>query len=96
MAVDAKVASFFEEYRREIIEMETKLSSIPAIAPEGGGDGEAKKCAYIESWLKENGFTNVEKYEAPDPRVSAGVRPSLVVTIPGANNDYNIWVIARI
>ena len=95
MSIDSKVSSFFEENRKNIIQMETKLSSIPAIAPEGGGDGETKKCAYIESWLKENGFTNVDKYEAPDPRVSDGVRPSLVVTIPGAKDDYNIWVMAH-
>ena len=95
MSVDSKIASFFEENRRNIIEMETKLSSIPAIAPDGGGDGEAEKCKYIEGWLKANGFTNVEKYEAPDTRVSAGVRPSLVVTIPGASDDYNIWVMAH-
>ena len=95
MAVDSKVSSFFEEYRKEIIEMEKKLSSIPAIAPEGGGDGEAKKCAFIEEFLKEHGFNDVVKYEAPDPRVSAKVRPSLVVTIPGINDDYNIWVMAH-
>ena len=36
--------SFLESSRKEIVELEKLLTSIPAIAPEGGGDGESKKC----------------------------------------------------
>ena len=79
-----------------MVALETLLTSIPAIAPEGNGDGEYKKCAALEKWLRDNGFTNIERYEAPDSRVSDGVRPSLVVTIPGQSDDYNIWVMAHI
>ena len=35
---------FLNNSRSEIIALETLLTSIPAIAPEGGGDGETKKC----------------------------------------------------
>ena len=74
--------SFLQSQKQEIINLEKLLTSIPAIAPEGGGDGETKKCAALEKWLGENGFTNIQKIEAPDSRVSSGVRPSLIVTIP--------------
>ena len=88
--------NFLVENERNMVALETLLTSIPAIAPEGNGDGEYKKCAALEKWLRDNGFTNIERYEAPDSRVSDGVRPSLVVTIPGQSDDYNIWVMAHI
>ena len=90
---------FLTSCKSEIIALEKLLTSIPAIAPEGGGDGEAKKAAALEEWLKKNGFSHngatIERYDAPDSRVSAGVRPSFVVTIPGKNDDERIWVMAH-
>ena len=93
---------FLNNSRRDIVALETLLTSIPAIAPEGGGDGEAKKADALEAWLCENGFVDgglagctIERFEAPDTRVSAGVRPSLVVTIPGTDDSQRIWVMAH-
>ena len=92
--------TFFENHKSDIIELEKLLTSIPAIAPEGGGDGEALKCGALEKWLKENGFENIQCFEAPDSRVSAGVRPSLVVTIPGSipedQDNGRVWVMAHL
>lgn len=97
--------SFLESSRKEIVELEKLLTSIPAIAPEGGGDGESKKCKALEGWLKDNGFTNIQKIEAPDSRVSSGVRPSLIVTIPGKDDEAAangegtnpcVWVMAHL
>lgn len=87
---------YLETNKRKIIELQTLLSSIPAIAPEGGGDGESKKCDALEQWLKENGFTDIKRFSAPDSRVSSGDRPSLVVTIPGDDDENRIWVMAHI
>ena len=87
---------FLKSNEREIVALETLLTSIPAIAPEGGGDGEMEKCNALEAWLREKGFENIERFEAPDSRVSAGVRPSLVVTIPGKEDTNRIWVMAHI
>ena len=92
--------TFFENHKSDIIGLEKLLTSIPAIAPEGGGDGEALKCGALEKWLKENGFENVQRFEAPDSRVSAGVRPSLVVTIPGSipeeQDNGRVWVMTHL
>ena len=87
---------FLNNSRSQIVELEALLTSHPAIAPEGGGDGETKKCDALESWLKQNGFSNIQRYEAPDSRVSSGSRPSLVVTIPGKDDSKSIWVMAHI
>ena len=83
--------------RPQMIELERVLSSIPAIAPESGGDGESKKCAALEKWLCEAGFekSQMQHFDAPDKRVSSGVRPNVVLTIPGKSDDYAIWVMAH-
>ena len=85
------------ESRAGMIELERVLSSIPAIAPESGGDGESKKCAALEKWLIEAGFSReqMQHFDAPDKRVSSGVRPNVVLTIPGKSDDYAIWVMAH-
>ncbi len=87
---------YLENKRKEIVGLEKLLTSIPAIAPEGEGDGETKKCDALEAWLKKNGFNQIERFEAPDSRVSSGKRPSLVVTIPGKDDTKRIWVMAHI
>lgn len=86
---------FLQKQREKIIELETLLTSIPAIAPEGGGDGETLKADALEKWLFETGFTDIQRFEAPDSRVSSGKRPSLVVTIPGSSNEV-LWVMAHL
>jgi succinyl-diaminopimelate desuccinylase len=80
----------------EMVQLEKLLTSIPAMAPESGGDGESKKCAALEEWLRAHGITRLEHFDAPDCRVSSGVRPNLVATIPGNNDDYTIWVCAHL
>lgn len=86
---------FLSDSRSQIIELQSLLTSIPAIAPEGGGDGEEKKCIALQKWLSQNGFTQIERFDAPDCRVSSGVRPSLVATIPGRDDSQRIWVMAH-
>ena len=90
---------FLNDCKNEIIELQRLLTSIPAIAPEGGGDGEAKKAAALENWLKNAGFSSggctIERFDAPDSRVSDGVRPSFVVTIPGQDDEVRVWVMAH-
>ncbi len=86
---------YLDSKRQEIVELETMLTSHIAIAPEGNGDGETEKVNALEAWLKSKGFSDIERYEAPDPRVTAGFRPSLVATIPGKDDSIRVWVIAH-
>ena len=88
--------SYIESHTKEMVELETILTEVQAIAPESGGDGESRKCAVLEEWLKKNGITRLEHYDAPDSRVTSGVRPNLIATIPGNKDDYNIWVCAHL
>ena len=81
--------------KSEIIELESLLTSHIAIAPEGNGVGEEEKVNALQSWLTKKGFKNLERFEAPDNRVTSGKRPSLVATIPGKDDSKKVWVIAH-
>lgn len=89
------IRKFINSCVSQMVELETLLNKIPALAPENGGDGESKKCAALEEWLKKNGITQIEHYDAPDKRVSSGVRPNMIATIPGKKNDYSVWCMAH-
>lgn len=83
-------------HERDMVELETFLTSHPALSPENGGDGELEKCVALEGWLKEHGFTDLARYDAPDERVSAKIRPNLIATLPGKSNARTIWVMAHL
>ncbi|MGN0729627.1 M20 family metallo-hydrolase [Treponema sp.] len=91
-----KLKNYIEKNTVLMTELESLLTSIPALAPENGGDGEEEKCAALEKWLAENGITNLRRYNAPDSRVSAGFRPNLVAEIPGENSECAVWVCAHL
>lgn len=82
-----------------MIELETLLTSHPALAPESGGQGELEKVLALEAWLKERGITQLERFDAPDSRVESGIRPNLVASIPGADDADStasrLWIMAH-
>lgn len=90
-AVKKRIASS----KAEIVELETLLTSHPALAPESGGEGELEKVIALEGWLKSQGFTQFQRFDAPDSRVSSGIRPNLVVTIPGKDDSFSVWFMAH-
>ena len=87
---------FLESSGKDMVELERLLTSRPALAPESGGDGELEKLSALEDYLKKNGITRLERYDAKDSRVSGGIRPNLVATIPGNRDDYSIWLCAHL
>lgn len=89
------VKDFIVQQKEKMIELERLLCSVPALAPESEGDGELKKCEALQAYLKTLGFTQFERFDAPDPRVPSGVRPNLAVTVPGKDDSKRIWIIAH-
>jgi succinyl-diaminopimelate desuccinylase len=90
-----RIFAYIESSWPAMVELEALLTAIPAIAPEFGGDGEYKKAAALERWLRNRGFSDIMRYDAPDPRVSSGRRPNLVATIGGIE-DSRLWIISHI
>lgn len=91
-----KLFQFLENAKPDMVALEKILTKEKSLAPENGGDGETKKANALIAWLTENGFKNIERYDAPDERVSAKVRPNIVATINGRTNDYCVWVMAHL
>ena len=93
-----KVYSWIDNAVDLAVELETELTKRPAISPDSGGEGEWDKCVFLEKWLKEQGFTLLERYDAPDKRAKNGVRPNLIATIPGGNDETSgrLWIMSHI
>ena len=91
-----KIFSFIENSVEDMIGLETLLTSIPALAPESGGDGELEKAIALEKWLLANGVSDLVRMDAPDSRVSSGIRPNLLATIPGKNDSRRLWIMAHL
>jgi len=90
-----KVRQRIEQYRDEMIRMQIELTAIPALSPDNGGQGEFEKAEYLLAKLKALGFAQIQKINAPDSRVSSGLRPNILVTIPGKTSDKRTWILTH-
>ena len=90
------VFSWIDEAVSLAVELQMELTRRPAVSPESGGEGELDKCLFLEGWLKAQGITRLERYDAPDERAKGGVRPNLIATIPGEDQSKCLWLISHL
>jgi len=90
-----KIFAHIEAAVPVMVELETELTRHPALSPDSGGDGELKKVEFLEAWLRKRGLARLERFDAPDKRVSSGIRPNLIATIPGASDTKRLWIMAH-
>lgn len=91
-----KICRRIDTYRDDMIELQKALTAIPAIGPINGGDGEMLKAQMLKECLIELGFNSFRHYDAPDERVSAGLRPNFLTAIGGKNKTRNVWIITHL
>jgi succinyl-diaminopimelate desuccinylase len=97
-----QIFEFIDKSGALLLELETELTKRPAVSPDSGGQGELDKCAFLESWLKSRGITQLDRYDAPDSRAKGGVRPNLIATIGGDAGDASssdgprLWIMSHI
>jgi succinyl-diaminopimelate desuccinylase len=96
MSATETIFSQIESNRKQMVDLQTLLCSIPAIAPESGGEGELKKAEALAGWLKRNSMNEIRMIYAPDKRVPGGRRPNIIVTIPGKKKDANFWIMTHL
>ncbi|MDI6741182.1 MAG: M20 family metallo-hydrolase [Smithella sp.] len=89
------ISGRIDSYRQEMIDLQIALSAIPAIGPDNGGDGELLKANFLKERLTRMGFKIFSHYDAPDERVSSGIRPNFVTTIDGRNKNRFVWIITH-
>ncbi len=90
-----KIADRIDSFRDEMIDLQIKLCGIPAISPQSGGEGEAKKAEVLLEFLKGNGFTDIEVIKAPDLDVPVGYRPNILARIKGKSSSKTIWIMTH-
>jgi succinyl-diaminopimelate desuccinylase len=78
------------------IELESVLTGLPALAPESGGQGELEKAVALEAWLRARGIDDIVRMDARDDRVSSGIRPNLLATIPGKSDSSKLWIMTHL
>jgi succinyl-diaminopimelate desuccinylase len=91
-----KLFAYINAAGNMVVDLETELTRRPAIAPDSGGEGELDKCLFLQEWLAAKGFTQLERFDAPDPRAKGGIRPNLVATINGKSNDKRLWIVSHL
>ena len=92
----SSLIEFVESSERDMVELESLLTQNPALAPENGGKGELQKAIALENWLKNQGFSDIKRFDAPDSRAEGGVRPNIVATISGISDEYSVWAMAHL
>lgn len=90
-----KIIEKIKSYKNYLIDIQTHLTSIPALAPESNGNGEDEKAKYIETLINDLNYDTLEKINAPDNRVESGYRPNLIVKFKGQSDKKIIWIMAH-
>lgn len=95
-AIFSRIIKRIDSYEESMIALQAGLTAIPALSPENGGDGEGEKARYLTTALRRLGFADIREINAPDKRVSAGVRPNIIVRIPGRNANKTVWFLTHL
>jgi succinyl-diaminopimelate desuccinylase len=90
-----KLARRIENFRDEMVDLQVRLTAIPAVAPGSGGEGEAQKADFLAGWLKQNGFKDVTLIKAPDLDAPAGYRPNILASVKGQSSARTVWVMTH-
>jgi succinyl-diaminopimelate desuccinylase len=91
-----KILRRIDNLRDEMIDMQIRLCSIPAIAPSNGGEGEAKKAEAVLDFARETGCDACELVKAPDLDADQGYRPNILATFRGGNHSKTIWIMSHL
>ena len=91
-----RITHRIDTYRDDMIELQKALTSIPAVGPVNGGDGEMLKAALLKKLLINMGFKSFKHYDAPDSAVSSGLRPNFLTSLEGQSKSRVIWIITHL
>jgi len=92
----SKVREYLSEKKDSMVKTLCDIVSIPALAPEAGGDGEMKKAKMVVRKAKELGLPLPRWYDCQDWRVSEGVRPNFVITLQGEDTSRTFWLVTHL
>jgi succinyl-diaminopimelate desuccinylase len=82
-------------YRDDMIDLQKKLTAMPALSPSSGGEGEGKKASFLIECLKSLKFDSIERLDAPDPECPGG-RPNVVARFKGRDSSRAVWIMSHL
>ncbi|MDR2509940.1 MAG: M20 family metallo-hydrolase [Spirochaetaceae bacterium] len=92
-----QLIDFIEKQAALAVELETLLTAIPAVSPVSGGEGELKKCEALEVFLRAHGINNLERVDIKDKNAAGGIRPNLIATLEGGDDDAaRLWIMSHL
>jgi succinyl-diaminopimelate desuccinylase len=95
MELFKRIDKRLEALKEEMIELQIKLTAIPALSPKNQGQGEAPKAKCLLSYLQRYRFPDIKEINAPDPRVPEGYRPNIIARIPGKTKE-TVWIMTHL
>jgi len=90
-----KIAKRIDAFRDEMINLQIKLCSLPAVSPASGGEGEVKKAEFLLDFLRQSGFDDIEVIKAPDLDAPAGYRPNILAVLKGDSSGRTAWIMTH-
>jgi succinyl-diaminopimelate desuccinylase len=88
------ITDLLDSLRGDMVQLLCDLVSVSAISPESGGRGEAEKAAFLSQYIRKLGLGHPERFDASDPRAEGGLRPNIVVRIPGSSTQ-RLWIVTH-
>ncbi len=91
---EMKLCAILEEMGDAMLESLGRICRVPAIAPDAGGSGEVLKARVIQNVVRELGLPEPEWHNARDSRAEEGIRPNLIVRVPGSSRE-RLWFVSH-
>lgn len=88
--------TFLDSQSDFVVNLQRRLTAIPAVGPKNGGPGEEAKAVFLREHLRSLGLTDIRDYPAQDPSVPCGFRPNIAALIPGRDTSRTFWVISHL
>jgi len=89
-----RLSSDIDHDSNKIIDFFVKMLRINSVNPSMGGPGETERAAFIQSYLKNEGF-EVIRVDAPDANYKDKVRPNIYAKLEGIDRSKTLWFLAH-
>jgi len=95
MNIKEQIEKKVTELKPEIIESMKKFISIDSVNPRAGGPGEKEIAEFLGNLIKNWGFDEIKRYDAPDNAVPYGFRPNIIAIYKGLEGKRTIWIVTH-
>ena len=95
MANTSDAMRWIDQSKDDLTRFMVEMLKIKAVNPDGGGNGEYARAAFMQEQLEALGL-KVIRHEVPDRRVAEGVRVSLTTLLEGEGKGPRLWFAAHL